>query len=40
VIGRGIGNPGPGWHVVGVGNYNGACNNDILFQNTSGAVAI
>jgi hypothetical protein len=41
VIGGGnVGNPGPSWHVMGTGDYNGAGRSDILFQNTSGAVAI
>jgi hypothetical protein len=41
VIGGGtVGNPGPSWHVMGTGNYNGGGRNDILFQNTNGAVAV
>jgi hypothetical protein len=41
VIGGGsVGNPGPSRHVMGTGDYNGAGRTDILFQNTSGAVAI
>jgi hypothetical protein len=41
VIGGGsIGNPGPSWHVMGTGDYNGAGQNDILFQNSSGAVTV
>jgi serralysin len=38
--GRGsLGNPGPSWHVMGTGDYNGAGQDDIQFQNTNSAVA-
>jgi hypothetical protein len=41
VIGAGsVGNPGPGWHVMGVGDYNNDGRSDILFQNRSGEVAL
>jgi hypothetical protein len=40
VIGGGLGNPGPNWRVMGSGNYNGPARNDILFQNSSGEVAV
>ena len=33
-------NPGPGWNAVGTGDFNGDGHSDILFQNTSGQVAI
>jgi hypothetical protein len=34
-------NPGPGWKAIGAGDFTGAGNSDILFQNTSsGQVAI
>jgi hypothetical protein len=33
-------NPGPGWHVVGVGDYNGDAMSDILWQHDSGALAV
>jgi hypothetical protein len=35
-----VGNPGPSWQVMGTGGYNGAGQDDILFQNTNGAVAV
>jgi hypothetical protein len=35
-----IGNPGPDWHIFGIGNYNNDGKSDILWQNSSGAVAI
>jgi hypothetical protein len=35
-----IGNPGPSWHVIGTGDFNGDGKSDILFQNTNGSVAI
>jgi hypothetical protein len=37
---RSVGNPGPSWHVMGTGGYNGSGQDDILFQNTNGAVAV
>jgi hypothetical protein len=41
VVGGGsVGNPRPSWQVMGTGDYNGAGQNDILFQNTNGAVAV
>ena len=41
MIGGGsVGNPGPSWHVTGTGDYNGTGQKDILFQNSSGAVAV
>jgi len=35
-----LGNPGPGWHIMGVGDYNHDGKSDILWQNSSGAVAV
>jgi FG-GAP-like repeat len=35
-----IGNPGPDWHIFGTGDYNNDGKSDILWQNSSGAVAI
>jgi serralysin len=35
-----LGNPGPSWHVKGTGDFNGDGFSDILWQNSSGAVAI
>jgi hypothetical protein len=32
-------NPGPSWHLMVVGDYNHDGRSDILFQNSSGAVA-
>ena len=34
------GNPGPSWHAIGTGDFNGDGKSDILWQNTNGAVAI
>jgi hypothetical protein len=33
-------NPGPGWQVIGIGNFYGSLNSGILWQNTDGTVAI
>jgi hypothetical protein len=33
-------NPGPSWHVVGTGDFNGDRDSDILWQNTNGQPAI
>jgi hypothetical protein len=33
-------NPGPSWHAVGTGDFNGDGHSDILFQNTNGQAAI
>ena len=35
-----LGNPGPSWHVMGIGDYNSDGKSDVLFQNTSGEVVI
>jgi len=35
-----LGNPGPDWHLMGAGDYNNDGKSDILWQNSSGAVAI
>ena len=40
VGGGSLGNPGPSWHVMGVGDYNNDGRSDILFQNSSGEVDI
>jgi hypothetical protein len=32
--------PGPSWHAVGTGDYNGDGRSDILWQNSSGDVAV
>ena len=29
-------NPGPGWHVIGAGDFNGDGDTDILWQNANG----
>ena len=34
-----IGNPGPTWHVKGIGEFNGDGNSDLLYQNDDGSVA-
>jgi hypothetical protein len=33
-------NPGPSWKLVGTGDFNGDGKSDLLWQNTSGQVAI
>ena len=33
-------NPGPSWHVIGTGDFNGDGKADILWQNTDGTPAI
>ena len=33
-----IGNPGPSWHALGTGDFNGDGRADILWQNSSGQV--
>ena len=33
-------NPGPSWHAIGTGDFNGDGKSDILWQNTNGQVAI
>jgi hypothetical protein len=33
-------NPGPSWHAIGLGDFNGDGKADILWQNTDGAPAI
>ena len=41
VIGGGsLANPGPSWHVIGVGDFNDDGRSDILWQNDSGEAAI
>ena len=35
-----LGNPGPSWHAIGVGDFNNDGRSDILWQNDSGEVAI
>ena len=41
LIGGGvIGNPGPSWHVIGTGDFNGDGKSDILWQNNNGTYAI
>ena len=35
-----VGNPGPSWHAKGTGDFNGDERADILWQNSSGAVAV
>ena len=39
IVAASLGNPGPDWHILGVGDYNGDGRSDILWQNSSGAVA-
>jgi hypothetical protein len=38
--GASLGNPGPSWHVIATGDFNGDGYSDILWQNDSGEVAI
>jgi hypothetical protein len=33
-------NPGPSWHAIGTGDYNGDGHSDILWQSASGQAAI
>jgi hypothetical protein len=33
-----IGNPGPSWHIISVGDFNHDGRSDILWQNSSGDV--
>ena len=33
-------NPGPSWHIIATGDFNGDGYSDILWQDTSGEVAI
>jgi hypothetical protein len=33
-------NPGPSWHIIGTGDYNGDGKSDILWQNTNGQASI
>jgi hypothetical protein len=33
-------NPGPIWHAVGTGDFNGDGHSDILFQNASGQASV
>ena len=33
-------NPGPSWHVIDSGDFNGDSNDDILWQDDSGQAAI
>ena len=33
-------NPGPSWHAIGTGDFNGDGHSDILFQNASGQVSV
>ena len=41
VIGSGgLGNPGPAWHAIGTGDFNGDGRSDILLQNDSGEVVV
>jgi hypothetical protein len=35
-----VADPGPNWHAIGTGDFNGDGQSDILFQNTNGSVAI
>ncbi|HWO85196.1 MAG TPA: VCBS repeat-containing protein, partial [Stellaceae bacterium] len=35
-----VGNPGPSWHAVATGDFNGDGISDILFQNSNGEIAI
>jgi FG-GAP-like repeat len=40
ISGGSLGNPGPSWHALGTGDFNGDGRSDILLQNDSGEVAI
>jgi hypothetical protein len=33
-------NPGPSWHVIGSGDFNGDLKSDILWQNDNGQAAV
>ena len=33
-------NPGPSWHAIGTGDFNGDGHSDILWQNASGQASI
>ena len=33
-------NPGPSWHAIGTGDFNGDGFSDIVFQNTTGQASI
>ena len=35
-----VGNPGPSWHALGTGDFNGDGRADILWQNSNGEAAI
>lgn len=35
-----LGNPGPSWHLISTGDFNGDGNSDLLFQNTDGTPGI
>ena len=35
-----LGNPGPSWHAIGSGDFNGDGRSDILWQNDSGEVVV
>ena len=36
----GLSNPGPSWHLIGTGDFNGDGKSDLLFQNDDGTAAI
>jgi hypothetical protein len=39
-VAAGRGKPGPSWHIVGSGDYNGDGKSDILWQNDNGQASI
>jgi hypothetical protein len=38
--GSSLGNPGPSWHIAGIGDFNHDGGSDLLWQNSSGEAAI
>jgi hypothetical protein len=40
IVAASLGNPGPSWHIISVGDFNHDGRSDILWQNSSGEAAI